>query len=429
MSNLASREGRSSRYSNYSKMGVFTAIGMLLLFASSAAEAQTKYYNLSGAFARAEGFIVRLPVIGNETGAICSSIIAQNRPAGGGMQAATSLPLPLVGPLNVNGCIPGPAQTVAVTTGGARASFMVPTNFFSQPEDNIPNKIIVPVAAIISLTTDLNFAGPLASGPQMPVARQTTVTGTPPLAAWNQFHEGAWTTQSSRAGLNFTWCLGNKGCTTVGQGGGIIKYSQPPGELNGFGGTMSVVMSPGDVAGRLPIIAGAGGAGGPNSILIQPVQAPISQGGNGPGDLGGKGYAAVQVGPGAPGQVYQNYMISGGGFLTALTNPLFPTPGTTNTDNHMPFTTGMVLARNVLPDSFGNLATFTFAATGSDTRTALGAGNIQLVAGGMRFSNGSGSRTPNITAMNLSFVPEPGTLGLLAAGGLFLVGMAQIRRS
>ena len=130
MSDSVSREGRFPRFS---RLGVFAAAGMLLLLASRTAGAQTQYYSLSGAFARAEGFIVRLPVIGNENGTLCSSIIAQNRPAGGGMQATTNLPLPLSGPLNVNGCVPGPAKTVAVTTGGPRASFMVPTNFFSQP--------------------------------------------------------------------------------------------------------------------------------------------------------------------------------------------------------------------------------------------------------------------------------------------------------
>ena len=420
---------RETHFPHPSRLGVFAAIAMLpmlLLVVSSAAEAQTKYYNLSGAFARAEGFIVRLPVIGNENGALCSSILAQNRPAGGGMQGATNFPLPPAVPLNVNGCIPGPAQTVAVTTGAPRASFMIPANFFTQPEDDVPNQVLVPIPSIISITTDLNFAGPLAGGPVIPVERQATVVGTPPLAVWNQFREGAWTTQSNRAGLNFTWCPTNKNCTTVNQGTGIIKYSQAPGELNGFGGTMSVLLSPGDVAGSLPIIGALGGVG---TLLIIPIQAPVAEGGGGPGDLGGKGYAAIQFGVAGPGKVYASYMISGGGFLTAVTNFQFPTPGTTNTSNQMPFTTGMVLVRNVLGTDFGALNTFTFAASGSDARTPLGAGNIQLVAGGIRSSNGSGTHTPNITAMNLSFVPEPGSLGLLAAGGLFLVGMTRIRRS
>jgi hypothetical protein len=417
----------------FSVLSCFVAVAGLFLIGSTAAEAQTQTYSLAGAFARAEGFIVRLPVIGNEHGPLCSALSWNNRPQGGGM-GATIFPIPPGGPVAVNGCIPSHAQVWTVNTFAptTRASFMLPTDFFEQLEDDIPNKVLVPfVPNIISLTTDLYFHGPLPA-PAIPIARQATAQPTNPgtFAVWNQFRDGAWTTQSSRAGLGFTWCLGNKNCTTIGQGTGLIRYSNSTSPT-GFGGTMSVVLAPGDVAGSLPIIAGAGGAGGPNSLLIVPVQAPVLQGGGGPGDLGGKGYAAIQVGMAGPGQVYAAYMISAGGFLSALTppTPLFPVPGTTNTSNQMPFTTGNVFARNILADKFGRPGTFTLSASGTDTRTSMGIGNIQLVAGGMRFSNGADTRTPNLTAMNLLFVPEPGSLGLLAAGGLFLIGMTRMRLS
>lgn len=408
-------------------------VGLLGLLAAPLAAQAQQNYSLIGAFARGEGVVVNLPVIGGGTpfqDALCNNIVNQERNFAG-MQNTTP---PVTGlpfaPLAQNGCIPGGPGPVAVNTAPARATFMVPTSFFGQPEDDIPNAILVPIPGIISLTTDASFFGPLAGGPQRPIQQQATVITTPPLAVWNQFREGAWTTQTGRAGLNFTWCPGNKNCTVVGQGqGAIVKYSQAPGETNGFGGTMSVVLAPGDVQGRLPIVNPAGGNYAPNSILINPVQAPVAQGGAGPGDLGGKGYAAVAPAMAGGGVIYANYQLSPGGFLTALTSTLFPVPGTTNTDQHMPFTTGMVLARNVLSTQGGNPNTFTFVATGYDNRTPSGEGNIQLVAGGLRRSTSSGNFTPNLTAMTLSFVPEPGALGLIAAGGLFVVGLARMRRS
>jgi hypothetical protein len=59
----------------------------------------------------------------------------------------------------------------------------------------------------------------------------------------------------------------------------------------------------------------------------------------------------------------------------------------------------------------------------------MGLGNIQMVAGSIRFSNGADTRTPGLTAMVLEFAPEPGSLGLLVAGCLFLIGVTRMRRS
>ncbi len=438
MSNLADQRNYRFRFSNcFSGLGVLAAISMLLLIGpTTPAAAATQTYSLAGAFAKAEGFIVRLPVIGNNKSALCLAMTWNNRPFGGGM-GGTVFPIPPGGPVAVNGCIPSVPQVVTVQTGmNQPASFMLPIDFFVQLEDDIPNKILVPfVPNIISLTTDLFFHGPEA-GPVIPIARQATAqpTTTTNFAVWNQFRRGAWATQSTRAGLNFTWCLGNQGCTTVGQGTGLIKYTASTNQ--GFGGTMSVLLAPGDVAGSLPIIGGGGGAGGPGSLLIIPVQAPVntittSKGGGGPGDLGGKGYAAIQVGMAAPAVVYTGYAISPGGFLTSVQPPggAFTFPGSINTSNQMPFTTGNVFVRNIISDVFGQPGTFTLSANGNDGRGLNGIGNIQLVAGSIRFSNGAGTRTPGLTIMNLSFVPEPGSLGLLAAGGLFLIGVTRMRRS
>lgn len=409
-------------------------VAATLLF-TTMASAQTQSYYMTGAFGRGEGVIVRLPLIGNSNGDLCGRLEAVAR-LGAGTQATTPPILTTPTPALPGGCVPSNGNVVAVNTGGPRASFMLPTSFFSQPEDDIPNRILVPIPGIVSLTTDINFYGPLAAGPFQPLSKfagpnQSNPTLTPITnpAVWNQFREGAWTTQSGRAGLSFTWCNGNSNCLDVGGGqGGIMKYSA--NTANGFGGTASVVLAPGDVAGSLPIIGGAGGAGGPNSILVVPVQDPAPPNGNGggPGDLGGKGYGAIARNQAGNATVFQSFMIGTDGFVSALTNALFTIPGTVNTSHQMPWTTGMVLVRQVLPTGMGAPNTFTFAQTGNDERTVMGAGNIQMVAGSMRRASGSDTLTPHFNGMSLAFVPEPGALGMIAAGGLFVVGLTRRRR-
>jgi hypothetical protein len=408
-----------------------------LLFTGLAAQAQQNY-DLAGAFVRGEGFLVRLPLIGNDQ-AFCKDLSGWARPQLGAQ--ATTPPFPATatggffyGPVAPLGCIPGAggdqafSASVPVTTGGARASFMVPTSFFIQPDPITFNQVLVPIPNVISIKTRLSFYGPLASGPIRPPERQT-VMGTPvptanEIADWNQFRQGAWTTQSNRAGLDFTWCIGNAACTTIMQGTGIIKYSNPDPN-GGFGGTMTVVLAPGGAAGAFAVPQGAGGAFGSMSLLIVPVQDPAKQMA---GDIGGKGYAALQQGNGAGNKAYPSYMVSSGGFITAITGSPISLTASTNVDHVMPFTTGMFVARNILPTPRGP-NTFTWAGTGVDTRTSMGQGNIQLVSGGIRTSS-TGSTTPNIQAMTLHFlpVPEPGVLGMFAAGGFGLVGLTLLRR-
>ncbi|MEZ4331464.1 MAG: hypothetical protein R3F35_06905 [Myxococcota bacterium] len=412
-----------------------TGILVTAMVWSGLASAQTQSYLLAGAFGRGEGVVVRLPVIGNSQGALCSSLVGVAR-LGAGTQATTPPFTTAPTPQLPGGCIPGKGgQIVSVNTGGARASFMLPENFFSQPEDDVPNRVLVPIPGIVSLTTDANFFGPLAAGPQQPLLQFTGPNQTGPNltavtnpAVWNRFREGAWTTQTGRAGLSFTWCNGNSNCTNVNGGqGAIIKYSG--NTANGFGGTASVVLAPGDQAGSLPIIGAAGGAGGPNSILVVPVQAPVSQGGGGAGDLGGKGYAAIARNQAGNAAVYQSYMIGTDGFLSGLGPLLFTIPGTVNTSHQMPWTTGMVVGRAVLPTGMGAPNTFTFAQSGADNRTAMGEGNIQLVAGSIRRASGSDTVTPHFNGMALAFVPEPGALGMALAGGLLIIGMTRRRNA
>jgi len=406
-----------------------------LLFAGGAAQAGTKNYDLAGAFVRGEGFFVRLPLVGNEN-AICKDFKGWARPQAGTQN--TTAPFTtgsfFYGPVAPLGCIPGAggvgnlfSASVPVTTGAPRASFKVPTSFFIQPDPIVPNRVFVPIPAILSMSSRLDFHGPLASGPERSRMWQDTVPTAGEIPPWRHMKEGAWASQSKRAALNFTWCYLNALCTQVsGGGGGIIKYSNT--DPNGFGGTMTVVLAPGGAAGRLALPQGAGGVFGPNSMFIIPVQDPNAQIA---GDIGGKGYGVTNTGMGAGNFAYPSYMLSAGGFVTALSGTKFPAgSASTNMDHNMPWTTGMFVARAILSTAGGNPNTFTWAATGKDTRTANGEGNIQLVSGAVRLASSAGALTPSIAGMSLYFfpVPEPGALGMLAAGGLGIVGLTLLRR-
>ena len=101
-----------------------------------------------------------------------------------------------------------------------------------------------------------------------------------------------------------------------------------------------------------------------------------------------------------------------------------PLPGSTNRDHQFPFTTGTVTARALFPDQ-----ELTLQMRGNDDRTPNGAGNIQMVAGGIRTSS-TPSATPIFVGVSLEFipVPEPGSLGLALAGAFGLVGLALRRK-
>ena len=80
----------------------------------------------------------------------------------------------------------------------------------------------------------------------------------------------------------------------------------------------------------------------------------------------------------------------------------------------MPFTTGNVLARNTGTQG-GNPVTVSLTAVGTDARTALGSGNITLVAGGLAPSQQANSGHIDIVSMNF-FLPATANLDRCSSG-------------
>ncbi|MBW2498147.1 MAG: PEP-CTERM sorting domain-containing protein [Deltaproteobacteria bacterium] len=473
------------------------AMATSLVLWTGGAQAQQDY-NMFGAFARAEGALVKLPLVGNRKGALCTALKWNQRQ---GTAGATTPDIPgddfpvalTLFRQKVQGCIPGPENltlnSLATVNVGAAGSFTIPTDFFKQLPDGLPNETLVPIPNVVAIETTMPFAGPRALQPLdancdrvpvtpgvlpcRPIQRTldnptdpgnpgnrliTTPTGTAGFAAWRRFSPGAFATQSGRTDVTFTFCPGNPDCVTINQGaGGLVRYKNTK-TANGFGGTMSVILSPGEDQGRFYVPQGAGGIAGPNSMLVVGVQIPpawtrTSTGTSGGeptrmfttpgggtstlpfrgGDIGGKGYAAIQTGLGPFGgnQAYPGYVLVASttwpgrtGFVKSVTGTPIPLPGSTNRDHQFPFTTGTVTARALFPDQ-----EITLQMKGNDARTANGAGNIQMVAGGIRTSS-----TPSVTSifvgLSLDFipVPEPGTAGLLLAGAFGLFGLALRRK-
>ena len=487
--------GTDLKWTGRAVASFFALITSLVLW-TGAAQAQQDY-NMFGAYARAEGALVKLPLAGNRKGPLCTALEWQQRngqPATT-TPAITSPPFPVALTLfrqKVQGCVPGPENisslaTVNVGTGG---TFTVPTSFFKQLPDGVPNETLVPIPQVVAIETTMPFSGPRALQPIAancdrtpvtpgvlpcrPIQRTlpnpttpggdpvlTTPTGAAGFAAWRRFSPGAFATQSGRTDVTFTFCPGNRDCVNAFQAiapaPALVRYKNT-GSATGFGGTMSVILSPGDDQGRFYVPQGAGGIFGPNSMLVVGVQVPaawtrtetgtsggqptrmfITPGGGTStlpfrgGDVGGKGYAAIQTGRGPFGGnlAYPGYALvmsstspDRAGFVRSVIGSPIPLPGSTNRDHQFPFTTGTITARALFPDQ-----ELTLQMRGNDERTPNGAGNIQMVAGGIRTSS-TPSATPIFIGLSLEFipVPEPGSLGLALAGAFGLVGIALRRK-
>jgi len=92
-------------------------------------------------------------------------------------------------------------------------------------------------------------------------------------------------------------------------------------------------------------------------------------------------------------------------------------------------TTGTVIGQQTAGTGGDDFFTF----MGSDMRTALGAGNISTVAGGVSFRNTSAGQTPYISMhkvwMSLAFpTPSMSPAGFAAAGALMLIAVGYALR-
>jgi hypothetical protein len=242
---------------------------------------------------------------------------------------------------------------------------------------------------------------------------------------------------------SFTWCPGDPACTIAstiydaGTRDGRVVYGAG---ANQFGGVMRLLLQ----------------GGGTNSVLFDAIPFQVGHFAFGqPGtQLTGGSYASMQMfylprgvvtqplvaptvnGPvTAPGPKLTTMF----GLTTTGAGPIYYLPalgftpmgmpfGQATTQTGFAFTTGTVLVQQA---AFSGPHTFTLM--GSDMRSALGAGNITLVAGGLaqRHTYGGATRYPMFGRIRMSFAPpipsmSPG--GFAAAAALILLAVAYALR-
>lgn len=298
------------------------------------------------------------------------------------------LAIPLIGGADA---LPG---AMASAIGSSPASFTVPT------------KVMKGVGAFI-------FPIPQSDAVQL----STMFTVSAPGATGN-FSPG---TKTSRP-ANFGWCLGaaaNPNCTTAVVGGsqgsrpGLVRYTAG---ANQFGGTMQ------------SLTVGLGSA----SLIVgtSPIRIQHNLLGGATGGLGWVGgpYANPVTNVQQAGPITSGAVCAGGpcGLAGLIIQPGTTTAGGTTTTNFnfgFPWTTGMVTVKvsTLLP-----LLTSTFTETGVDNRTALGSGQIVMVAGGLSFRQPSTQTFTTFDTVTLRFaprnLPSMSPAGLAALAGLIAVG-------
>ncbi len=412
----------------------FAVLVALVLLGAAAAEAQTKF-SMTGKYGQKRGFLVNIPLVGITpcpghthrmnlfTTATMTPIMTTPPPPGFpgyGVQA------------NPAGCVPASTPTTPGGTMGASvfgsnpAGFTVPVGAFQQPFPGALNVVPIPITAVQQLATSWAVTGPAAS-PASPLnALKANGTNTAP---WRRFQKSAWMTQSGRAGPNFTACWGFDNPATLGGPFATCNYittatapiiSKYTGGPDRFGGTMGLVLQAGPSPASLAIVQASGIP--PGGVLMQPIAGMGSA-------LGGKGYLDVRGG-GAAGSafIFSSFMATGtmqSGVITAVGNLAATIPHPGGRTALQPFTTGTVLARQTGKNAAGVISVLTLTAMGNDARTAMGAGNITLVSGGMGVA--PGASMPSLDIMSLSFVPEPSAAILLVAGSLGLFGLDRVR--
>jgi len=337
---------------------------------------------------------------------------------------------PNVGAAPTGGGIPAtPMAAAIVNPGPAPRSFTVLPGGFNQ---NAGKQIVAVAVAptVIQLASTFVLSGP---------ADQTTIVNDRRMFA------SAWTAQAGRAAADFTWCppgtvAAQTGSCTAPAVAGNASYTKINALIryragaNKFGGTMQMALS-GDA--DVTIILGVPTGGGMVPIAHQPVA------GMGYQEQGAVyGYLGNANFPKAPG--HSTYMLNfpctnalpaapagcsqvvGSG---ALTNTSAIPPGS-NLNWGMPWTTGTVTVINT-ETQFGQPRSTVLTAMGSDSRNALGAGNITLVAGGTsyRIQAQQNFAALDLITMNVApYTPALSPTGVALAGALIALSAGYILR-
>lgn len=393
-------------------------IGVLSLVAGMASAQVT--VPMTGVWGNSRGPIIDFPAVGNKA---CPGLVMGQNLGLLTVPLITTPPIMSTGvPANPNGCVAGHAWT-AMVTGSNPAAFSIPSYAFSFPFPAVPNIVPPGPASVIQVNTQISVMGPFPSpqiplSPTMGIPNQTSPTN---VANWRHFRASAWSTQSGRAGPDFTWCLGNPNCANIGGATPaplITKYTAGP---NKFGGTMTLLMGvpPGQSAGSIAVVQPAFPPGAIAKVALA----------GGFSFPEGRGYAVSSVASIPGGKLYAGYTLTSGGLLGMVTGTILTIPPGTNQAFGFPWTTGTVLVRNTGNTALGAPNLQTLTAMGSDARTAAGGtGNITLVAGGLT-NTSFHQAVPNLGIMRLTFLPEPGTLLQLASGVVGLAGLGLVRRS
>jgi hypothetical protein len=273
---------------------------------------------------------------------------------------------------------------MANATGSAPASVTIPVNAFF----DAGLSIVIPipsVTSLVQLSSMFSFNGPIAPG---------------------AFAAGPKSTRPA----NFGWCIGaaaNPSCTTPAIGGsqgtahGLVSYTAGP---NQFGGTMQM------------LVGGTGSFSGligtaPRRIEHALINADTIAPG---GSYANMVSIVFPPGPITSGAVCANGACGDAGVILVPGVTTAPGSGGTSEFWGFPWTTGMV---SVFVNEAAPTAPETVTATGSDTRTPLGAGNISMVAGGLGdASAGSRVATSELSTVTMTFRAR--NLPALSAGGI-----------
>jgi len=429
-------------------LAVVLVFGGVGLAASAAGAAQN--YLMTGKFARSNGPVINIPLIGNNPGntpncgrtTMNGAMIPGMTPIVQGYRSSITMTMVATPPItmtmfaNPQGCISG-AGKVTATAPGAGKAVKMPSMAFVKPFPGMTVAVHVPIQPNIpQLATSWRITAPPMGIGTLADPPNGTMNNGMNTAVFRYFHKSAWLTETGRAGPKFTWCFGNAACTKISQAMGVDKNGDPnlaypvhqlmvkytPGP-NRFGGTMSHVVSAGVNPSSLAITVG----GAIQFLSLAGIGEAVT--GRGYADfltdalMGGDAFAMFMVGP-----VYVPQLMSSQSLITTLMT-MVPASGTqatvaVNKVFGFPFTTGTVLARNTGTDAQKNPLVVTLTGMGGDLVTAMGARNISLVAGGLAGIDTLATEYPSLDQI---FLPEPAGSAPAIAGVLSLLAMGLSR--